>query len=423
MSARTMVAQSKLIYNGGMPTKTESNSLTKVEQDYRLFTWFLTLVVIVMYILALTANSSLRQPLPFLLTTTLVAIHIYLHWQIERVVTTPKIFPAYSLVQGGLAFAICWLAGMEAMTFTLFMALIGESVGMFGLTRRALLASVFFLALNMLSLNQLVGLATAGWALLGVVPILFLTLVYTILYKRQAEAREQAQALANELESANRQLSEYAARVEDLTIVNERQRMARELHDTLSQGLAGLILQLEAADAHLTYQRNDKAQAIIGNAMEQARVTLADARRVIDDLRQPSLDDLDSALRLEISRFSTATGIPIHFHSDRIPPLPDSTKETLFRALAESLTNIAHHAHAQNVEVNLRMKDKGISLTIQDDGQGFDPTAIPAGHYGILGIKERVRLVNGLFEIQSENGKGTMLKIEVSMSPLPAGEG
>ncbi|WKZ37415.1 MAG: sensor histidine kinase [Anaerolineales bacterium] len=409
-----------------MPVNARTNPLTKVEQDYRLFTWFLTLVVFVMYILALTANSSLRQPLPFLFTTTLVLIHIYLHWQIEKVITTPKIFPAYSLIQGGLAFAICWLVGMEAMPFTLFMALIGESVGMFGLTRRALLASVFFLSLNMLSLNQLVGLATAGWALLGVIPILFLTLVYTILYKRQAEAREQAQNLADELESTNRQLAEYAAQVEDLSIANERQRMARELHDTLSQGLAGLILQLEAADAHLAHNRNDKARSIVGNAMEQARLTLADARCAIDDLRQPALDDLEAALRLEIDRFTNATGIPVRFHSDQTPPLPDPVKETLIRTLAESLTNIAHHAQARNVEVNLKMKDKGFSLTIQDDGQGFDPSAIPSGHYGILGIKERIRLVNGSFEIQSEKGKGTFLIITVPRSPsrsTPVGDG
>lgn len=410
-----MAGRRNLIYNVGMPVNARPNPLTKVEQDYRLFTWFLTLVVIVMYILALTANSSLRQPLLFLLTTTLVAIHIYLHWQIERVITTPKIFPAYSLIQGGLAFAICWLTGLEAMPFTLFMALIGESVGMFGLTRRAILASVFFLVLNMLSLNQLVGLATAGWALLGVVPILFLTLVYTILYKRQAEAREQAQNLADELESTNRQLAEYAAQVEDLSIANERQRMARELHDTLSQGLAGLILQLEAADAHLAHNRNDKARSIVSNAMEQARLTLADARRAIDDLRQPALDDLESALRLELDRFTNATGIPVRFHSDQTPPLPDPVKETLIRALAESLTNIAHHAQARNVEVNFRMNDKSLSLTIQDDGQGFDPSAIPSGHYGLLGIKERIRLVNGSVDIQSEKGKGTLLKVEIPL--------
>lgn len=368
-----------------------------------------------MYILALTSTSSLHQPLPFLLTTILVSIHVYLHWQIEKVIASPKLFPAYSIVQGGLAFSICWLTALEAMPFTLFMALIGESVGMFGLTRRAILASVFFLILNMLSLNQVVGLATAGWSLLGVIPILFLTLVYTILYKRQAEAREQAQNLASELESTNRQLAEYAAQVEDLSIANERQRMARELHDTLSQGLAGLILQLEATDAHLAHNRSDKARSIVSNAMEQARLTLADARRAIDDLRQPSLDDLDSALRLELDRFTNATGIPIRFFSDQTPPLPDSVKETLIRTVAESLTNIAHHAQARNVEVNLRMNDKRLSLTIQDDGQGFDPSAIPSGHYGILGIKERIRLVNGSFDIQSEKGKGTLLKVDITL--------
>jgi NarL family two-component system sensor histidine kinase YdfH len=130
------------------------------------------------------------------------------------------------------------------------------------------------------------------------------------------------------------------------------------------------------------------------------------------------VDDLDSALRLEISRFSNATGIPIIFHADQVPPLPDPVTETVIRSVSEALTNVANHAKAQNVEVNVRMKDKSLLVTIQDDGQGFDASAIPSGHYGILGIKERVRLVNGSFEIQSENGKGTTLKIEVPTSPL-----
>jgi len=137
------------------------------------------------------------------------------------------------------------------------------------------------------------------------------------------------------LEAANRQLSEYAARVEDLTIAAERQRMARELHDTLSQGLAGLILQLEAVDAHLSHNHPEKAHAIISDAMLQARATLADARRAIDDLRQTTQDDFETSLRLEISRFTDATGIPCIFHADATPPLPDPVKETIIRAVAE----------------------------------------------------------------------------------------
>jgi len=127
------------------------------------------------------------------------------------------------------------------------------------------------------------------------------------------------------------------------------------------------------------------------------------------------LDDLDSALRREVSRFSNATGIPIQFNTVQIPPLPAPTKETLIRALAESLTNIARHAQAQTVEVNVDIKDKTLLFTIQDDGIGFDSSSIPTGHYGILGIKERVRLINGSFEIQSENGKGTTIRIDIPL--------
>ena len=140
--------------------------------------------------------------------------------------------------------------------------------------------------------------------------MIIFVVIYVTLYVRQMEAREKAQALAVELETANRQLTDYAARVEDLTIANERQRMARELHDTLSQGLAGLILQLEAAQAHLGQDHPAKAREIITDAMGQARRTLSEARRAIDDLRQSPQDDLDSALR--------ATGLPL-YRSHRHP--------------------------------------------------------------------------------------------------------
>ena len=105
------------------------------------------------------------------------------------------------------------------------------------------------------------------------------------MYSRQADARVKAQELLAELEAANRRLTESADQIEDLTLANERQRMARELHDTLAQGLAGLILQLEAADSHLASGHPDRAQAIVQQAMTRARETLAESRRAIDGLR------------------------------------------------------------------------------------------------------------------------------------------
>jgi NarL family two-component system sensor histidine kinase YdfH len=352
--------------------------------------------------------------------TVIFVIHIVAHWNVNRIIQTRNRILWYIVIQSALAFIIVNISRNIGMVFALYMALIGETIGILRSSRWSILAILYYLGLSVINVILLTNVSNVITWLSAAVPIAIFVTLYVALYNRQAEAREQAQSLAVELKSANQQLTEYAARVEDLTIANERQRMARELHDTLSQGLAGLILQLEAADAHLTNSRNDKAHSIVGNAMVQARSTLADARRAIDDLRQSSLDDLDSALRLEISRFTDATGILCDFHSDHTLLLPDPIKETVLRAVTEALTNIANHAQARNVAVNVHGNDNSLSVTIQDDGIGFDASAIPSGHYGLLGVRERVRLVNGSFEIQSNNGKGTILKIEI---PAPHGRG
>ena len=400
-------------------TKNSSPGIPDVERDPNLFVWFLTLVVVSMYAMTLYNEPASRQLGALIPFTVLTLVHIILHWQLGKIIENPtKLFTKlfwYIIIQGVLVLVISIYAKNIGMIFALFMGMIGEAVGLFRLTRRGLLAGVYYLVLMAASLIQLSGWDSSGLLLLGTIPMVIFVIIFVSLYMRQNEAREQALSLAAELEIANRQLSEYAARVEDLTIANERQRMARELHDTLSQGLAGLILQLDAADAHLNNNRSDKAQSIIANAMLQARATLADARQAIDNLRQTPLDDLDAALRLEVSRFMKATGIPCVYHSDPTPPQPEPINETIIRAVAEALTNISKYAQAKNVELKVAVQGSSLLVTIRDDGQGFDALAIPAGHYGLLGIKERVRLVNGKFEIQSEVGKGTTLRIELPL--------
>ena len=392
---------------------------SKVEQDYRIFFIFMTLLMVGVYVLSLVQNPALRQPGPAILLTILLAIHVTLHWMVVQIIQVPKRTAMYILGQGLLAFIITYLSHNTGMVFALFMALIGETIGFLGITRWGILSTLYYLSLSLTSFIIFLNVADALSLLLTIIPVVIFIGMYVTLYLRQAEAREKAQALAAELESANRQLSEYAARVEDLTIAAERQRMARELHDTLSQGLAGLILQLEATDAHITNNHPEKAKSIISNAMEQARAALSDARRVIDNLRQPSLDDLDSALRREISRFTETTGIPCEYRADHSQSasspdgIPDSVKETVLRAVAEALTNVANHAQARKVAVHVRVEDKSLLVTIRDDGVGFDLSAIPSGHYGLLGIRERIRLVNGSLEIQSENG--TTLKIQIPL--------
>jgi NarL family two-component system sensor histidine kinase YdfH len=378
--------------------------------------WFMTLVVAGMYAITLYNEPATRQLGTLLPFSLLTFIHIILHWQMGKIAAHPSKLLWYIVIQGVLALVISMFARNFEMAFALFMALIGQAVGLFGLTRRGLLAGVFYLVLLVVSLMQFSGWASSIKVLWTIIPMTIFVVIYVALYMRQHEAREQAQILAAKLETANRQLSEYAAQVEDLTIANERQRMARELHDTLSQGLAGIILQLEAIEAHLGSNRPEKAKTIVGNTMLQARATLSDARAAIDDLRNSSADDLDSALRLEISRFTSATGIPCDYRADPIKSLPDTVRETLIRAVAEGLTNIARHAQAQRAGVEVRVVDqKSLSITIQDDGQGFDASEIPSGHYGLLGIRERVRLAKGSFDIHSEAGVGTTLKIKIPL--------
>ena len=135
--------------------------------------------------------------------------------------------------------------------------------------------------------NYLIG----GWQLVptwlgtAVVMMVFV-LIYVLMFMRQMSARQEAQTLLAELETAHRQLAEYAQEVETLTLEAERQRMARELHDTLAQGLAGLILQLEGLEAHLERGNLAKVVEIAAQAKGRARSTLAEARQAIGDLRE-----------------------------------------------------------------------------------------------------------------------------------------
>jgi NarL family two-component system sensor histidine kinase YdfH len=411
-----MAKQKKIIYNSYMSTTPESpRKASDVDRDPRLFTWFLTMVMIFLYIVALLENPILRQPWLLILFTVLFIIHVLLHWQIEIVIKEPRFITGYFLLQGALGFAICSIARNQGVLLGIYMALLGETVGMLGLSRSTLLAVLYYAVLAVINYRQFETPDSIIWLLVATIPVTVFTLIYVILYRRQAGAREEAQKLAQELEIANQQLSQYVDQVEDLTIANERQRMARELHDTLSQGLTGIILQLEAVEAHLAKNNTEKAQSIISNAMIQARATLADARDAIDDLRSTKMDDLNAALHLEVSRFINATDIPCQLQSDALPALPENVIDALVCSITEGLTNIARHAQARQVTVQATTDEQNLVVLIKDDGQGFNPQTIPAGHYGLLGIRERMRWINGECAIESEKGKGTTLIMRVPL--------
>ena len=272
------------------------------------------------------------------------------------------------------------------------------------------MAFIYFLVLAVISLAIVIVSPTWIQCSLFYCPSLhlppFLLTSSTVKLKAGCSATE----LLNNLEEAHQQLTEYTIQVEDLTLATERQRMARELHDTLAQGLAGLILQLEAAVIHIEGQNPEKAGQIVEQAMSRARSTLVDARRAIDDLRTDlnTPQALADNLQHEVSRFQTATGIPCKLQISL--PVQGETRlsEHILRIITEGLWNIARHAEATQAAVSVGTTGDNIEIVVEDNGIGFNPDDLinHSGHYGLLGIRERVRLANGQYSIESEPGSG-----------------
>jgi NarL family two-component system sensor histidine kinase YdfH len=393
--------------------------LSKTEATELPFFIFLTLVLLGLAIWAIIFSPGLKNPARLAPFCALMVVHIGLYWVVFFRRLSVRLILACIGAQGVLVFIISIIGQHMALVFGLYTGLIGLTVGALGKRWRLAAAAIAYL----LALSLLNYVLEAGWAqisgwLLAVIPACTFTVIYVLLYSRQSEARTRALALAAALESTNRQLAEFSSRTAELTLANERQRMARELHDTLSQGLAGLILQLEAADAHLAGGRPERARAIIQQTMEQARATLAAARSAIDDLRQApaSSPDLEGLLRREMDRFTAATGVPVEVNLD-LPSIQaaDLSLETGLRILSEGLSNVARHAHAHQVRLRLSQSGDCLDFELRDDGVGFDPQAVAdqPGHYGLLGMRERARLAGGALKVTSRPGAGTSLHLRL----------
>lgn len=333
-----------------------------------------------------------------------------------------KVFPRrwywlYVILQNGLIVSMS-MALSSANTFIvsigLYAALIGESVSRWREHEAVTLAVVSAVVSFMIGVMMRGGWTAFHHAVLYVAPVLLVAVGYIALSFRLARANEQGQVLLRELEEAHDTLARYAARVEDLTRANERQRLARELHDTLAQGLAGLTMQLDAVDALLTEDNAREAQEVVQQAMVRSRATLVDARKAIDDLRSARAEELDccEAVQKELLHFTTATGITCQADLAALAMIAPAFHEHVLRVVSEGLGNVARHAQAHQVWVRAFQEESMLTIEMRDDGIGFDPSheATRPGHYGLLGLRERARLVGGRLEIESTSGRGTTLR-------------
>ncbi len=247
---------------------------------------------------------------------------------------------------------------------------------------------------------------------------------FVVLYIQRAQAHERSQALLHDLEGAHAQLAASAARIEELTLLAERRRMARELHDTVAQGLAGVIMQLEAADGRLADQHPARAREIVQQAMVRARAVFTAARCAIEGLRDEAVApaDLLGAAQEEIARFAAATGGVCESELTALAQLPAPLHDPILRVIGEGLMNVARHAGPSHVWVRATRHDRTLEVEVRDDGAGFDPSAVAArGHYGLVGLHERARLAGGVLEVASTPGQGTALRLALPCAP-PADE-
>ena len=241
----------------------------------------------------------------------------------------------------------------------------------------------------------------------GLTLLFILLLVNALLAERQSREK---------LLLANEQLREYALRIEDQATLQERNRIAREIHDALGHALTAQSIQLENAllflppDAEKTRHFLQKSQGLGARALQEVRRSITTLRA--DPLQGRSLE---GAIALTITEFQTTTGITPHYTLAISQPIPTEISTAVYRIMQESLTNIYKHSAATEVSIHLQQIHNTINLQIMDNGQGFAPERNTTG-FGLQGMRERTTTLGGQFQLVSQPGKGCRINVSI---PLP----
>jgi signal transduction histidine kinase len=290
--------------------------------------------------------------------------------------------------------------------------------------------------------------AVAIWILLACIDVVLVG-VFVLLGQKSEEQNRARKAMIAELAEANQRLEEMMAENTGLQAQllvqaraagagDERQRMAREIHDTLAQGLTGIITQLEAAQQSSS---DAECERRIGHAKQLARDSLTEARRSVQALRPQALEDskLPDALTKEAARWSATSGVPAEVKTTgEAHALHPEVEVTLLRVAQEALANVARHAGASRTGITLSYMGDVVTLDVRDDGTGFVVTngdhasesavsharesaeSHASGGFGLIAMRQRVGRLGGQLEIESALGAGTA--VSASLPAIPLGE-
>jgi len=239
-----------------------------------------------------------------------------------------------------------------------------------------------------------------------------LIVVFTRTTVEEKRSRAEVERLARELETANQQLREYALKVEELAISKERNRLAREIHDGLGHYLTTIHMQIQAARAVMS-KDPERTQEAMETAQRLTQKALVDVRNSVAALRASPAESLPLSEQVrEAIRTCEMAGVPVRFNVLGSPhPLQPQSHLTLYRAVQEGISNICKHAQATQAWITLDYQNPGkVRLFIRDDGVGASQLD---GGFGLMGMRERVKLLNGEINVSSSPGEGTTLEIVV----------
>jgi signal transduction histidine kinase len=330
-----------------------------------------------------------------------------LTWRIH-----PLVGPlAYFLVQSVLAGVIMVLSEAAGLMALIVLPLTAQATG--DLPRRWTLVVC---ALALAALAVPVWLLSDWVAALGAAVSLLVGVVFTVSFTdiamREARARQEVERLAVELREANQRLREYAAQAEELATMKERNRLAREIHDTLGHHLTTVNVQLEAARAVLESDA-ERARQALENAQSLTKQGLAEVRSSVAALRASPVErrPLPEAIGALVDELD-ASGVMSEFTLAGQPrELPPEVRLALYRTVQEGLTNVRRHARASWVQVQLDYRDPTlVRLTVEDNGVGATSAE---GGFGLVGVRERILLLDGEMRTETTPREGFKLGVEV----------
>jgi len=368
-------------------------------------------------VLLLNRNQNISLLTPGLLTAVLILWHWFGMWQAHKGLTSwdERPLPRFAVIMGDIILWFILVSISPAYYIGLF--------GMFIMVFRHLPIRYAVIAAILLMIATIVEqINDTGESLRLTDPLLwlffFMVLISIIMGFWISTIIEQSTQRRHLIEQLEATQSELAAAERREGVLEERQRLAREIHDTLAQGFTSIILQLESAEQALSDR--EITQKHLDRARLTARSSLEQARRVVQDLRPDSLEKhtLSEAIERATLRWKDETGISVATKTTgNIIPLHPNIEVTLLRATQEALNNIRKHARSTDVQLTLSYMGDVVILDVQDDGVGLDgaePSPLSGG-YGLQAMRERVEACGGNLTIESEPGEGTTIAITIPL--------